>query len=522
MPRYSSAQFYKDWRYSLEKDFTDPAGEQVKYAADGFRTWGSELHKLPFPKAPENASVNSDCSLIAIAVDDNIYIYDTVNFAEVLVCKGHVSKVDALTFQPGSPKVLVSSAQNNYAGTFPSEPTIIIWDLDKEQEHPMMEASVISTIASQATDSVVENFLMAKPKIELSDEEEKSLTSAIEPVVSRIVRTHAALNQLTISGRLSTSFQAELFSPSGSHLIYMPGKRPRSNDVDRWDVKIYSMATHEDVLTLRGHTDALMWTGYSPDETMIGTVAWDQSMRIWDAVTGKQKYVFATSGQNWTGAFSPDSKKFAGTCGNGTFYVYSLNDGSTLVKQKSGQSWMRALGWSADSNILAVGEGHGLKPGSFILFDVDKKEAIQERILSTEACKVPAEYKSWMGNSLECCAVKFVDGGRKVLVMTSGDGGIETYDLETWEKWRFARPDIDPPFHDETEEEEEEIEELDEKGNKRKKERSFDSNFDNPLVHGGYHMTVWEDHKRGSIFYASMDGDAVRIWEIPMTKIGSE
>ena len=34
---------------------------------------------------------------------------------------------------------------------------------------------------------------------------------------------------------------------------------------------------------------------------------------------------------------------------------------------------------------------------------------------------------------------------------------------------------------------------------------------ENRLVSGGYHMTVWEDQRRGTIFYASMDGDAVRI-----------
>jgi hypothetical protein len=31
-------------------------------------------------------------------------------------------------------------------------------------------------------------------------------------------------------------------------------------------------------------------------------------------------------------------------------------------------------------------------------------------------------------------------------------------------------------------------------------------------------MAVWEDQKKGTIFYASMDGDAVRIWDEPMTK----
>ena len=110
------------------------------------------------------------------------------------------------------------------------------------------------------------------------------------------------------------------------------------------------MSTHEDILTLTGHTDGPMWAGYSPNESMIGTVAWDQSMRIWDAVSGHQKYKFDTSGQNWTGGFSPDSQRFAGTCGDDSLYVHSMGDGSMLVhhKQVTRSSWMRALSWSAE------------------------------------------------------------------------------------------------------------------------------------------------------------------------------
>jgi hypothetical protein len=69
---------------------------------------------------------------------------------------------------------------------------------------------------------------------------------------------------------------------------------------------------------------------------------------------------------------------------------------------------------------------------------------------------VALEYKSMMKSYLECYGVKFLDGGRKVVVLTAGDGGIETYDLEKWEKWRFARPDIDPPFNGDSGDNEEE------------------------------------------------------------------
>ncbi|PQE21348.1 f-box and wd40 domain protein [Rutstroemia sp. NJR-2017a BVV2] len=442
-------QFYKDWRYSVQKDFTNPSAETVKYAPDGFRTWGSEQYKIQFPKAPHGVSVNCDGSLIAIAVEEDIHIYDTVNFSPVLVCKGHISNVDALAFRPGNPKILVSSAQGDRgrAGPHPIEPTILIWNLDEQQNNPMMEASVILKIASQATETVAKSLLQTQPRLELSTSEQESVTSAIGPVITRIVKTHNVANQISLSGRLQRSFQSEIFSPTGSHMIYLPGRRPDSNGSDVWDIKIYSMSTHEDTLTLSGHSDAIMWTGYSPDKTLIGTVAWDQSIRIWNSTTGLQKGRFNTTGQNWTGGFSPDSKRFAGTCGDGSLYIYSLIDGTTLVHNKphTRGCWMRALSWAPDSNIVAV-----------------------------------------------------------------GDGGIETYDLGTWQKWRFARPSVDPIVDPIVGEE-----------FKEREDKTVDEDLENPLVHGSYSMTFWEDPGREKIWFASIDSDAVRIWDVPMTKKNS-
>lgn len=506
MIKYSSAQFYKDWRYSVQKDFTTPTGETVKYAPDGLRTWGNEKHKLAFPKAPHDAVVNSDGSLLAIAVEQDIHIYNTTDFSPVLVCKGHISTIDSLAFQPGNPKVLVSSAQGDRGySPVPVEPTILIWNLDDEQNSPMMDANTISKVASEATETVLKGLLQVQSNLEISTSEQESVTSAIEPIITRIIKTHKVASQRSLHGRLQTSFQSEIFSPSGSHLIYLPDQSPHSNGNAVWDVKIYSMATHEDVLTLSGHTDGIMWTGYSPDEKFIATVSWDQSMRIWNSTTGLQKGRFNTSNQNWTGAFSPDSQRFAGTCGDGSLNVYSVVDGSTVVEYKAHKngSWMRAISWAPDSNIIAVGEGHGAAPGRFILFDVDKKEVIQERILSTDKCPVPDEYKSFMGGSLECSHVRFVDGGKKVIVQTGGDGGIETYDLGDGVKWRFARPGVEP---------------VDGEAIRSGDDQSTAVDWNNPLVSGGYSMTVWEDAKREKVWIASMDGDAVRIWDVPMAK----
>jgi hypothetical protein len=109
---------------------------------------------------------------------------------------------------------------------------------------------------------------------------------------------------------------------------------------------------------------------------------------------------------------------------------------------------------------LAIGEGQSSKLGRFILYDVEKGKVLQERILSLDACKVAPEYKSMMESYLGCYGVKFVDGGRKVVVLTAGDGGIETYDLEKREKRRSARPNIYPPLGGDSEDNEEEAEDM--------------------------------------------------------------
>jgi hypothetical protein len=38
------------------------------------------------------------------------------------------------------------------------------------------------------------------------------------------------------------------------------------------------------------------------------------------------------------------------------------------------------------------------------------------------------------------------------------------------------------------------------------------------MMYGANRMPVWEDQKRGTVWIASTDDDAVRIWDVPMTK----
>ncbi|KAJ9500945.1 hypothetical protein H2202_003503 [Exophiala xenobiotica] len=485
---YSAEQFSHDWRYKISQDFKTDSGEPFPYVEGGHREWGSEDYKITLPSEPTAVVVSSDNSLLAVGVEHDIHIFGTEDFKPQQVLKGHISRVDAIAFQPGNANVLVSAATNNHGGSVRADCEVIIWDLPAQKTRPSIDEATIPKISKEASDVVAAGLSKAEAPLTLTDAESGNLSKDIESLVTKLATRHNVAEDAKLPGRLLTSFDTNYFSPSGDKLLYLPGNRPRSNGNVPWEMRVLSMKTRKDLFTLDGHTDAIMWSGFSPDESLIGTSCWDGTMRIWDAQNGNLKFRFETAKQNWTGGFSPDSKLFAGTSGDGTLYLYSMSDGSTLWSRPMNAEWCRHLSWSVDSRMLGIG---GRKLGSVFLIDVEQNEILQQRELSTEATKVDEErQRRFLKSYLEVYAIRYVDAGRKLVVFTAGDGGVEVYDLQKQHKWRFARlgtdEDIphDPPIE--------------------------------PRGMTGYDAAIWEDSRNGKVVMAAVADHDVRIWSVPL------
>lgn len=476
---WSSEELRHAWHYRVDRDFS-PISNTIKTASDvptspfqapiELISYGSAEVSIPFhdlvlaPYRGVEAAVDPDGRWLAVASGTDIFIYDVQAPLQAPVSlRGHTNNVDNLVFAPGHQCTLVSSADVDFRSNDPEQkPEIIVWNVTEEQTggEAAFEAG---PIAEAAVTTVEERLVAVSAPFTLSADDRNGLLKAVERVVSHCERRHGVAKRNQAAGRLATSFGGEVFSHSGEILVYMPGRRPNSNGDDDWSMKLRWLGDGRELL-LKGHRDAIMWTGFSPDDSLLASVAWDGTFRIWRVETGEEVHKWESGKQNWGGCFSPDGMQFLGTDGDGTIRVWNVKSGKEVWRYKAeaeeefGICWRRHITWSSDGRYIAVGGG---VMGLISLFDSQAEvvngvlRPVQERRLSADGFDFsgldlhPEDEqlgRSVGGGNFEVCSLRFLQavgsGGatRGPLWLgstTYTDGVLELVELYSGQKRRY-------------------------------------------------------------------------------------
>ena len=93
----------------------------------------------------------------------------------------------------------------------------------------------------------------------------------------------------------------------------------------KWEAAVYDLTTRREQFALRGHKGTLAALAFTPDGRSIVTGSWDNSVKFWDAATGKQSgsYDFGV-GRVTALALTPDGLQLAAGGEKGKICVFDV------------------------------------------------------------------------------------------------------------------------------------------------------------------------------------------------------
>ncbi|RFU28422.1 hypothetical protein B7463_g7900, partial [Scytalidium lignicola] len=219
-----------------------------------------------------------------------------------------------------------------------------------------------------------------------------------------------------------------------------------------------------ELFVLESHAGWVLSVASSPDGNIIASGSTDGTMRLWDAVTGAERYRFQDPMQITCVTFSPDGKMVASGGRDGVVRLREFSKGEVvnlaMDEEEDQDYYITSVAFSPEGGIVASGWGSEVKWGLLALWDIEKRKAMRV-IEITESIDAIAfspdgktiavgctyredgvsgrvrlwdvEGEDWRETTMDGSVVVFLTDG-KLLAAGSGDGTIKVWDADTTEE----------------------------------------------------------------------------------------
>ena len=96
------------------------------------------------------------------------------------------------------------------------------------------------------------------------------------------------------------------FSDRVSSVTFSPDGRTVAAGAHDGAVKLWEVATGNEIRTLEGHADLVASVAFSPDGQRLVTASWSSTVRIWNVASGKEKVSFVAFTDGSSLAITPE------------------------------------------------------------------------------------------------------------------------------------------------------------------------------------------------------------------------
>ena len=121
-------------------------------------------------------------------------------------------------------------------------------------------------------------------------------------------------------------------------------------------IKLWNLATGREIVTLKGHSDSVYSVAISPDGVTLASGSVDNTIKLWNLATGQEiRTLHGHSGWVWCIAISPNGMTLASASGDTTIKLWNLATGQEICTLYGHSSLFYSVAFSPDGWTLVSG-----------------------------------------------------------------------------------------------------------------------------------------------------------------------